>query len=196
MGFGGSTTQYRNRDPEPEELQNLRMGLYNVTMPTLQSFNVNDWDKAKDIANKAINQQSQLTAQIPSTLDQQNRMANLLAYTAETGNLPTGLTDSLNFSVNQELKSGMGEMLNNLGNKGIINSSIASQGINSLSQQAADAYNRNYMTAYQTALNGMSSALRGQQNNTDSLLYAIKGVGQIPNAAYESVASGITPAIT
>ena len=134
--------------------------------------------------------------QIPSALNQQSKLGNLLAYTAETGNLPTGLTDSMNASVNQELKSGMGEMLNTLAGQGVLNSSIASQGINSLSQQAADAYNRNYMTAYQTALNGMSSALRGQQNNVSSLLSAARGIGDIPTSIYENVATGITPAMT
>ena len=199
MGSGGSTEQVRRRDYDPEEermLKNLREGLYNATMPSLQSFSPEEWNRAKITAYDAMDQQSQFMREIPSAINQQNKLGNLLAYTAETGNLPTGLTDSMNFSVNQELKSGMGEMLNNLGSKGIINSSIASQGINSLSQQAADAYNRNYMTAYQTALNGMSNALRGQQNNVSSLLSTVRGVGDIPTSIYENVATGITPAMT
>lgn len=195
MGSGGTKTQeIRKRYDEPEELKNLRLGLYGKIMPGLESFSPDDWNNAKNTANQALSQQSQLLSQIPSILNQSNGIADELATLARTGNLPSGLANNLNASVNQELQGSMGTMLNNLANRGVVNSSIMSQGVNNLSKQAADAYNRNYLTAYQTALSGMNSALQGQQANTSALLSATNAIGNIPQQAYEAVGAQLTPA--
>ena len=85
-------------------------------------------------------------------------------------------------------------MLNNLASRGIVNSSITGQGINNLSQQAADAYNRNYLQAYNATINGLGTALQGQQANTGALMQGVAGLGAIPGQAYEAAGAGITPA--
>lgn len=195
MSSGGySEHQVPTKGPEPEELKNIRTQLYDKIMPGLQNFNANDWNTARDTANQALQQQSQLLSKIPETLNQNAGIANELATIARTGNLPSGLAENLNASVNQELKSGMGTMLNNLASRGVVNSSIMSQGVNNLSQQAADAYARNYMTAYQAALGGMGAALQGQQNNLSGLTTGVYALGKIPEQSYEGAAAQIMPA--
>lgn len=194
MGSSTKKEQIPTRGPEPEELKNIRTELYGKIMPGLQNFNTEDWNTARNTANHALQQQSQLLSKIPDTVTQNADIANEIATLARTGNLPGGLAENLNASVNQELKSSMGTMLNNLASRGVVNSSIMSQGVNNLSQQAADAYNRNYMTAYQAALSGMNSALQGQQNNAGALLSTANALGNIPSQAYEGAAAQIMPA--
>ena len=195
MSSGGySEHQVPTRGPEPEELKNIRTQLYDKIMPGLQNFNADDWNTARNTANQALQQQSQLLSKIPEILTQNANIANEIATIARTGNLPSGLAQNLNASVNQELKSGMGTMLNNLASRGVVNSSIMSQGVDNLSQQAADAYTKNYMTAYQAALGGMGSALQGQQNNLSGLTTGVYALGKIPEQSYEGAAAQIMPA--
>lgn len=193
MGSGGTSTQtIPRRNPEPEYLSNLRTQLLDKIMPGLESFSTDDWSRARDTANKALEQQAQLISQIPNTLNQSGSIANEIAELARTGNIPTGLADNLNASVNQELKSGMGTMLNSLANRGVLNSSSMTQGVNNLSKQAADAYTRNYLTAYQSALGGLESALQGQQRNTNAITTGVYTLGKIPEQAYEGAGAGLT----
>ena len=195
MGSGGySEHQVATKGPGSEELKNIRTELYDKIMPGLQNFDPNDWNTARNTANTALQQQTQLLSKIPETLTQNAGIANEIATLARTGNLPSGLAENLNTSVNQELKSSMGTMLNNLANRGIVNSSTMTQGVNNLSQQAADAYTRNYMTAYQTALSGLNSALQGQQNNLSGITTGVYALGKIPEQAYEGAAAQIMPA--
>lgn len=193
MGSGGSTTQIRTRDPEPQELKNIRLGLYNAVMPGLQSFSADNWRNAQNTANQAISQQRELLSQIPQALNQNSGIANEIASIARTGNIPSTVTNNLNASVNKNLQSGIGTMLNNLASRGVINSSITGQGINNISQQAADAYNRNYLSAYNSTIGGLGTALQGQQANTGALMQGIAGLGAIPAQAYEAAGAGITP---
>ena len=88
----------------------------------------------------------------------------------------------------------MGSLLNNMSSRGVVNSSITGQGISRLGQQAADAYNRNYLNAFNSVLSGQAQALQGSQNNTASLLSALGTTAQLPSQAYEGAAAGLMPA--
>ena len=195
MGSGGTkTTTVPTKGEMPEDLKNIRAKVYERILPGIESYDANDWNTARQTANQALLQQQQLLSQIPNTLNHGSSIANEIATLARTGNIPSGLANNLNASVNQELQGSLGSMLNSLASRGVVNSSIMSQGVNNLSKQAADAYNRNYLTAYQAALSGMGSALSGQQNNTNALLSGINAVGNIPGQAYEGAAAQIMPA--
>ena len=191
-GGGGGDRQYRKRDPEPQELQDLRLGLYEKIAPGLQSFSTDSWKNAQDTTNQALQQQSSLLGQIPNALTQNNNLVNEIADIARTGNIPSGVVDRINTKVNRDLQSSMGTMLNSLGKRGVLNSSITSSGINQLSQYAADAFNNNYMTAYQAVLGGLGQGLQGAQNNTASLLSALGAVGQVPSQTYEALGAGLS----
>lgn len=185
---------YPRRDPPPQELEDLRNLLYGKTRDSLGAYNPNDWNAARQTAQNAINQQNSLLGSIPTALGQNNGIAAEIAQMARTGNIPSGVQNRLNQSVNQGLQNSMGTMLNNYANKGVINSSIASQGINNLSQEAADAYNRNYLSAYQAALSGLGAAMQGGQANAQNTLAAVNALGQIPSQAYEGAGASLTPA--
>lgn len=194
MGSGGSSYQVRTRDPEPQYLKDVRSKLINAVMPGIESFSPDNWTNAQKTANQALSQQSALMSQLPGALNRSSGIADELAQIARTGNIPSSVANNLNASVNQNLKSGMGTMLNNLASRGVVNSSITGQGINNLSQNAADAYNRNYLQAYNSTINGLGAAMQGQQANTGALMQGIAGLGAIPGQAYEAAGAGITPA--
>ena len=198
--FGGlfgtktSTKRIANRGPEPEALTNLRNGLSDIMSQNLSSFDTNSWQTAHNISTQALEQQGNLLNQIPDALSQNQSLADEIANIARTGNIPTEISDRLNSSVNQGLQSSMGSMLNNLGQRGVLNSSVTTAGTNQLSQAAADAFNRNYLTAYQSVLSELGQGLQGKQANTASLLSTLGAVGSIPGQAYEAVGAQLTPA--
>lgn len=194
MGSGGSSYQVRTRDPEPGYLDNMRSKLIDAVMPGLESFSANDWTNAKNTANQALGQQRELMSQLPGALNKSSGIADEIAQIARTGNIPSAVTDNLNASVNKELQSGMGTMLNNMASRGVVNSSITGQGINNLSSQAADAYNKNYLQAYNAIINGLGTALTGQNSAVNNIATNIYAMGKIPEQAYEGAGAGINPA--
>ena len=195
--FGSSKTssqQVQKREPMPEELNTLVKTLYEKIYPGLQSFDPNSFSNLQGISDKAIQQQSDYLDKIPGYLDKSNSIVDSILNVTNTGNIPSGLTNAMNASVNKELQGSMGNMLNGLSSRGVLNSSITNQGVSRLGQQAADAFNKNYLNAYNSVLGGYGTALQGAQGNTNSLLSAINAVGTIPSQAYQNAYAGIMPA--
>lgn len=193
----GTLISVPRRDPEPNALTNLRNNLSSIFGNSIQNFDANQWNEAKDLSKYVLEQQKSLIGQLTGDngqLTRNNALTDEIANIARTGNIPSTLTDRMNASVNQGLQSSMGNMLNSLANRGVLNSSVTTAGTNQLSQAAADAYNRNYQDAYRSVLSGLGSALQGSQNNTASTLSALGAISQIPSQAYENIGSQLTPA--
>ena len=194
--FGGGGTdvqQYQTRDPLPDEVVNLRTQLYNKIMPGVESFSPTAWSKAQNISDNATQHFGNMVNMIPNSFNRSSGILDNMTNLLQTGEVPTGITDKLNAGVNKSLQSSMGSMLNGLANRGVVNSSITSQGVNNLSQAAADAYNRNYMNTFNSILGGYGNALSGAQNNTTSLLNSINALGKVPSMAYEGAAAPLMP---
>ena len=194
FGGGTETTRVQKRGPEPEYLTNIRNKIYGKINTGLEAFDPNVWSKAKGITNNALDTQNSLLSQIPTYLNNSNNILSNIQNIANSGELPSGITDKLNSGVAKELHDSMGALLNNMSSRGVVNSSITGQGISRLGQQAADAYNRNYLNAFNSVLSGQAQALQGSQNNTASLLSALGTTAQMPSAAYEGAAAGLMPA--
>ncbi len=189
----GTLIDVPKRDPEPEGLSLLRSTLSNKVLSGLDAFNSNSWNEAQNITNNALSAQQDILGQLPNALSRSNNLVDELTNIARTGNIPSGVTKALNNSVKNELQSLMGSMLNNLSKRGVLNSSVTTAGTNQLSQTAADAYNKNYMAAYQAVLSGLGQGLQGAQNNTASLLSALGSIGKVPSQVYEGIGSQLTP---
>lgn len=198
--FGGTKQNVQRiakRDPEPEALTNLRNNLSDIFGNSLKNFDANQWGKAQDLNNQVLGQQSSLISQLTGKngmLTRNKNIANDLYDVAKNGTLPQNLTNNMNASVNKELQSSMGDMINSLANRGVLNSSVTTAGTNQLSQAAADAFNKNYLSAYQSTLSGLGSALQGSQNNTASMLSALGAIGQVPSQTMENIGAQINPA--
>lgn len=195
FGSGGSSTQrIQKRAPQPTELNTLVHGLYNKLYPSIETFNADGIKNAQNLSNNAIQQQGNLLSQVPRSMNRSNDIINKMLNVTETGEIPLGLANNMNSIVNKELSNSMGNMLNGLSNRGVLNSSITGQGISRLGEQAADAYNKNYLTAYNAVLNGYGQALQGAQNNTNQLSGLINSLGSMPSMAYDNAYAGLMPA--
>jgi hypothetical protein len=73
---------------------------------------------------------------------------------ANTGEIPEAIANALRAETDRGLKSSLGSSLASLASRGVLNSSVTSKGVAGLSQAAADSYNRNYLNAFNTALQG------------------------------------------
>lgn len=192
-GGGSDVQQVRKRDPEPEELSNLRLNLYNKISPGIESFDTNAWSKAQDISNNATGKMNGLINMIPESLNQSNNFLQGLSGLLSSGELPSGITDRLNAGVTKDLQSSMGTMLNGLANRGVVNSSVTSKGVSGLSQAAADAFNKNYLNAFNTLTSGYGAGIQGALGTNNALLNSVNTMGKVPTLAYEGAAAPLMP---
>ena len=192
-GGGSSSEQYRKRDPEPQELIDLRNKLVGKISPMVDMFDVNDWQKAIDRSNNALDKQGEMIARIPEQMNRNQGLIDEMLGVIRTGNVPNVLIDNANASVNKGLKQGMGSMLDSLSGRGVLNSSITSKGVSDLSQHAADAMNANYLNAYNSVLNGYAQGLQGNASNTGALLNSINSLGNIPSQQTAGMMNLIMP---
>jgi hypothetical protein len=134
-GGSSSSEQYRKRDPEPQELIDLRQGIFNKTFPNLESYDPGRWTGAQDTADTALQKQMDVLGNAANYVSEGNEKSNgivdkmlgvadrmpgvldeMLDVTRGTpNNAMNNLRQSMGNSVNRGLQSGMGEMLNNLG---------------------------------------------------------------------------------
>jgi hypothetical protein len=196
-GGGGSATssaQYRKRDPEPQELADLRGGLYANILPNLQSYDPSRWNTAQGIADSALQKQIGLLDQAGAQAGKGDSIVDEMLGVIRSGDISNNLTDRMNASVTKELQSGMGSMLSNYNNRGVLNSSITGAGINNLAANAADAYNKNFQSAFNSVLGGYGSALQGAQGNAQGLLGAASGLGGVGTTAFNNAGAQLMPA--
>ena len=193
-GGGGSAKQYRKRDPEDPGLTQLREGLLNKIMPGLETYDPEGWKRASDLTRRAQEMQLGLIEQLPGALGKGDSILEEMLGVVRSGEVPAAFTDRMNQSVTKDLQGGMGNMLNSLGSRGVLNSSITSQGTSRLAQQAADAYNRNYLNAFNSVINGYAQGLQGAQGNAQTLIGGAGALGSIPGQAYEGASAALMPA--
>lgn len=193
-GGGGGMYRVPIKDPPPEQLTQLQQGIFNKLLPGLTSFNTENWNKAQQITDNALGQIENLSGKIPGQLDKTNSLVDSLSGVLQSGEIPSSITDKLNAGVTKDLQSSMGSMLNNLSKRGVINSSITSQGTSRLGQQAADAFNKNYLNAFNSVVSGYGNAISGAQGNTSALLQSISAMSGLPSAAYSGAYAGLMPA--
>jgi len=203
-GKGGSTssTQYRKRDPEEQELTDLRKGLYKAIMPNLESYDPSKWGAAQEIADSSLQKQGDLLGSIESFINtntgKSDSIIDKMMGLAESGNVSQSLMDNATASVNRGLQTGMGGMLNSLGNRGVLNSSITGQGISRLGQQAANSLQDNYLNIFNSQLGGYGQALQGAQGNltagTQGLLGAANAYGGMGTQAFTNAGAQLMPA--
>ena len=193
-GGGMKARRFPKRDPESPELQNIRQKLYEAILPSVEAYDPSGWDRARERADKALDTQGQFLGMLPGAMEKGSGILDEMLGVIRSGDIPQGLTDRMNASVTKELQGGMGNMLNSLGNRGVLNSSITSQGVSRLGQQAADAYNKNYLAAFNSVLQGYGMGMQGAHANTSALLQGADLLGRVPGQAYEAAGAQLMPA--
>jgi hypothetical protein len=87
-----------------------------------------------------------------------------------SGNLPTSFSTARQTALNNDLQGTVGSAINNLGNRGILNSSVTNSALNGISQNAANTLANNYTTDINTYSNilGNTASNAANQLNTSS----------------------------
>ncbi|MCD7811984.1 MAG: Hint domain-containing protein [Ruminococcus sp.] len=113
------------------------------------------------------------SAQQQATAAQQG-VANLT-----TGELPQEYLDNMTSAIQSTLTNTMGESLNNLGSRGVLNSSVTSTALNDISTNAANSVAENYLNNIST-LNGLYGQQSSLAGSNISLAAAAQQAAQQP----------------
>jgi hypothetical protein len=116
-------------------------------------------DAAFGKANGLIDQQvDQLNYSKEGNIWYDNYVRDQLGQAASmtsSGEIPKAFEDALMGTINRGLESSMGQMINDMAGRGVINSSVSTTGMNALGQQAANAYQDAYMENFMNLLGGI-----------------------------------------
>lgn len=164
---GGSTTTKRNIPKQSAQEAALQTGLFNYGNTGIEN---------------ATNYQNQANNALGNTLDLNwdnlyggytdtmngvnNGYAGLLS-----GNLPSSFSTARQTALNNDLQGTVGNAINNLGNRGILNSSVTNSALNNISQNAANTLANNYTTdlsSYQGILNNTANNAANQLTNASA----------------------------
>lgn len=145
MFKGNSTTTYQ-MSPEERQLLVKQMGYLDEIYPNMIQLN----QRAGDILwnSFADNQYDFNTAN--KNAQQQIAGAQQGLGQLTTGQLPQAYTDNMTQAVQSGVQNSVGSLLNDMGNKGIVNSSVTNQGMNDISKNVANTMAQNYTNNIQT----------------------------------------------
>lgn len=145
MFKGNSTTTYQ-MSPEERQLLVKQMGYLDEIYPNMIQLN----QRAGDILwnSFADNQYDFNTAN--KTAQQQIAGAQQGLGQLTTGQLPQEYINNMSQAVQSGVQNSVGSLLNDMGNKGIVNSSVTNQGMNDISKNVANTMAQNYTNNIQT----------------------------------------------
>lgn len=191
-GGGGEseTTTVRKRDPEDPQLTALRNQIASSLNGVYSGNNyATDYAQAKSRANQAYGNYDLMSSNLLNATNRENNTADELHNVASTGNISQALTDSLNKSVNRAMNLSFGTTLNDLANKGIVNSSVTNRSINNIEDSAANAYNQNYLTAYNDQVNNLNTALGGYNTLANQYNTAMQTYSSMPSQIWKNLSA-------
>lgn len=132
-GKGSSTTTYQ-MSPEERALLVKQMGYLDKIYPNMIQLN----NRAGDILwNSFADTQYDFNAANQKAQNQINGAQQGLGQLTN-GQLPQAYTDNMTAAVQSGVQNSVGNLLNNMANKGVVNSSVMTQGMNDISKNVAD----------------------------------------------------------
>ena len=144
-GKGGSTTTY-TMSPEERQLLVKQMGYLDKIYPNMIQLNQRAgdilWNSFADTQYDFNNANKNAQQQISNA---QQGLGNLAQ-----GQLPQEYINNKTAAVQSGVQNSVGNLLNNMGNKGIINSSVTNQGMNDISQNVANTMANQFNNDIQT----------------------------------------------
>ena len=143
---GSTTTQVYQMSPEERALLAQQMGYLNEIYPNMVQLN----QRAGDILwNSFADTQYDFNT---ANQNAQQQIANAQQSLVQlaTGQLPQEYINNMTQSTQSGVQNTFGNLLNNMGNKGIVNSSVMTQGMNDISKNVADTMAQNYTNNIQT----------------------------------------------
>lgn len=144
-GNVSSTTTYKMSDEE-RALLNQQLEYLKEIQPNMSKLNQragdllwNSWADTQADFN-GMNQKAQ--AQISNAQNTLGQLAN--------GQLPQAYTDNMTQAIQSGVQNSVGNLLNTMGNNGVINSSVMNQGMNDINKNVANTMAQNFTNNIQT----------------------------------------------
>lgn len=144
-GNVSSTTTYKMSDEE-RALLNQQLEFLKDIHPNKSKLNQragdllwNSWADTQADFN-GMNQKAQ--AQISNAQNTLGQLAN--------GQLPQAYTDNMTQAIQSGVQNSVGNLLNTMGNNGVINSSVTNQGMNDINKNVANTMAQNFTNNIQT----------------------------------------------
>lgn len=101
-----------------------------------------------------------------------------------SGNLPSNFSTARQTALNNDLQGTVGNAINNLGNRGILNSSVTNSALNNISQNAANTLANNYTTDINTYSNILGNTANNATNQLNTSAQAQQNSYYVPNQLF------------
>ena len=138
----------------------------NILQNSIGAVQVN-FDKLNNQAQQLISQNQQNMAKLaPSNTTAANK-ANATLWQLQQGVLPSQYQTNMENAIRSGLQNTMGQTLNSLGNRGVLNSSVTTSAMNDISKNAADTVAQQYQNNIQT-VGGLANRQMANTMNANS----------------------------
>lgn len=160
---GGSSTTVQSYQPTEEEKQLWRLQAQYEQAVMPNSLKLNEragnllWDSIGDTQVDYNSLNKQANQRINNAISGYESLAN--------GELPSTYTDNINAAVKSSVNDSMGNLLQDYGSKGILNSSVTSQGIQGINQAATNTAAQMYNQDIEQLGNIYSNLLNSAGSN-------------------------------
>ena len=144
-GNVSSTTTYKMSDEE-RALLNQQLEYLKEIQPNMSKLN----QRAGDLLwNSWADTQADFNGMNQKAQEQISNAQNTLGQLAN-GQLPQAYTDNMTQAIQSGVQNSVGNLLNTMGNNGVINSSVMNQGMNDISKNVANTMAQNFTNNIQT----------------------------------------------
>ena len=202
---GGSTTVNNTSTYEPSEyelqLQKSQADYSNAVAPNALYLNKTarelledsmgavqvNYDRLNSQAQERINNAMRKYEDIYGSNTDAVNQANSTLRSLQQGNLPVGYQRAMENSIATAIRNTMGQNLNNLGQRGVLNSSVTNTALNDISRNAADTVAQQY----QSNINTVGNLANQQASNR---LNANNANANIASNILNGATAGITTA--
>lgn len=179
-GKGGSTTTYQ-MSPEERQLLVKQMGYLDKIYPNMIQLN----QRAGDILwNSFADTQYDFDAANKKAQQQISNAQQGLGNLAQ-GQLPQEYKDNMTAAVQSGVQNSVGKLLNDLGNKNVINSSLTNQGMNDISQNVANTMANQFNNNVQTLGNLYNDQISNAGQNITTAAGAQDAAINIPKQMWQ-----------
>ena len=142
-GGGGTTVNQQSYTPSAYELQLQKAQADYADAVAPNSLWLND--TAKGILQNSLGAVQVDFNKLNNVAQQQIAGANAGYNALAKGELPAAYTDNMTKAIQSSVKNSFGQVLNDVANRGVINSSVTNQGLNDISKNASDSVAQNYL---------------------------------------------------
>lgn len=144
-GNVSSTTTYKMSDEE-RALLNQQLEYLKEIQPNMSKLN----QRAGDLLwNSWADTQADFNGMNQKAQEQISNAQNTLGQLAN-GQLPQAYTDNMTQAIQSGVQNSVGNLLNTMGNNGVINSSVTNQGMNDISKNVANTMANQFTNNVQT----------------------------------------------